>query len=148
MVFTLTKWSIKAGTSLDRALRLGTSIGKTFNLNNKSSRKIFSLVSTSKSLCVAQMMRTSNLISFVLPTLDIVEFSNTRSNFVCRAGGMSPISSKNRVPLCACSNLPRVVLIAPVNAPFSKPNISASMSSLGIAAQFNAIKSPLRRLSS
>ena len=38
--------------------------------------------------------------------------------------------------------------MAPVNAPFSKPNISASMSSLGIAAQFKAIKSPLRRLSS
>ena len=41
----------------------------------------------------------------------------------------------------------KVVFSAPVNAPFSNPNISASISSLGIAAQFKATKSPFLRLS-
>ena len=61
---------------------------------------------------------------------------------------MSPISSRNKVPLLACSNLPMVVLRAPVKAPFSKPNNSASINSLGIAAQFSAIKFPFLLLSS
>ena len=61
---------------------------------------------------------------------------------------MSPISSRKSVPLWACSNFPGVVFNAPVNAPFSKPKISASISSLGIAAQFSATNAPLRRLSS
>ena len=37
---------------------------------------------------------------------------------------------------------------APVKAPFSNPNISASINSLGIAAQFRATKLPFRLLSS
>ena len=33
--------------------------------------------------------------------------------------GTSPISSRNTVPVSACSNLPGLVVLAPVNAPFS-----------------------------
>jgi hypothetical protein len=46
---------------------------------------------------------------------------STRSSRACSACGMSPISSRNSLPPCACSNLPRCARIAPVNAPFSQP---------------------------
>ncbi len=49
---------------------------------------------------------------------------------------MSPISSKNNVPPCACSKKPRLRPDAPVNEPRSCPKSSLSMSSRGIAAQF------------
>ena len=55
---------------------------------------------------------------------------------------MSPISSKNKVPSEACSNLPALGLSAPVNEPFSCPNNSDSKSSDGIAAQLTEIKGP------
>jgi len=51
-----------------------------------------------------------------------------------------PISSKNSVPRWACSNLPRCREAAPVNAPFSCPNSSDSISSCGTAAQFRVYK--------
>ena len=61
--------------------------------------------------------------------------------------GMSPISSRNRVPPWASSNLPTLRATAPVKAPFSWPNSSDSISSSGIAAQFTSTKGPsLRRL--
>ena len=134
--------------SSERLLRLGTEIGKTFSLNNRSSRKLLLSTNNSKSLCVAQIIRTSSLISLLLPTFEIIEFSKTLSNFVWTPKGISPISSRKRVPLFACSNFPSVVFRAPVNAPFSKPNNSASINSLGIAAQLRATKFPFRRLSS
>ena len=56
------------------------------------------------------------------------------------SAGMSPISSKNRVPPLACSKRPRRWALAPVNAPFSWPNSSDSIRSLGMAAMFKAIK--------
>ena len=37
----------------------------------------------------------------------------------CIAIGISPISSRNRVPRCACSNFPTCRAAAPVNEPFS-----------------------------
>ncbi len=40
------------------------------------------------------------------PTRSISPSSCTRSNFACIVSGMSPISSKNNVPRCACSNFP------------------------------------------
>ncbi len=51
---------------------------------------------------------------------------------------ISPISSRNNVPLCASSNLPARELSAPVKAPFSWPNSSLSINSSGMAAQFTA----------
>ena len=38
----------------------------------------------------------------------------TRSIFACKAGAMSPISSRNSVPPSACSNLPMRCRTAPV----------------------------------
>ena len=40
-------------------------------------------------------------------------------SFTWMAAGTSPISSRNTVPVSACSNLPGLVMLAPVNAPFS-----------------------------
>ena len=52
---------------------------------------------------------------------------------------MSPISSRNSVPPLACSKRPKRWVAAPVKEPFSWPNSSLSINSLGIAATFKAI---------
>ena len=134
--------------SSNRSRRGGTWIGKTFSRNSRSSRNLFCVTNTLKSLWVAHTTRTSNCMSVRPPTRVTIEFSNTRSSFDCNSRFISPISSRKRVPLFACSNFPGVVLIAPVNAPFSYPNNSASIKSRGIAAQFTATNLPLRRLAS
>ena len=59
---------------------------------------------------------------------------------------MEPISSRTRVPPSANSKMPRRNDVAPVNAPFSDPNSSASMRLSGKAAQFVVKKSFLGRL--
>ncbi len=53
---------------------------------------------------------------------------------------MSPISSRKMVPLSARSNLPLRWATALVNAPFSWPKSSLSISSSGMAAQLTSIK--------
>ena len=55
---------------------------------------------------------------------------------------MSPISSKNKVPPSASSNLPDFLLNAPVKEPFSWPNNSLSINSFGIAAILIATNGP------
>src|SRR5439155_14504482 len=77
-------------------------------------------------LCVRPLPKRSNSCS-----------CNTRSNFGCSAEGISPTSSKNRVPLSAISKRPIFCAIAPVKAPFSCPKSSLSNRSSGIAAQFS-----------
>ena len=71
-----------------------------------------------------------------------IEFSSR----VCASSGMSPISSRNSVPPCACSKRPTPRAVAPVNEPFSWPKSSLSINSRGIAAMLMATKGPLRRL--
>jgi len=66
-------------------------------------------------------------------------------HLVCVFMSMSPISSRNSVPLSAHSNLPRFDATAPVNDPFSWPNNSLSMRFSGIAAQFTLTKGPAAR---
>ena len=53
---------------------------------------------------------------------------------------MSPTSSKNKVPPCACSNFPGRLATAPVNAPLTWPKSSDSMRLAGMAAQFTSTK--------
>src|SRR6516164_3278899 len=79
------------------------------------------------------------------PTRSTSPSSKTRSSLTCIANGMSPISSRNNVPLSACSNFPMWRPAAPVNAPFSCPNSSDSNSSAGTAAQFSVTNGPSRR---
>ena len=52
---------------------------------------------------------------------------------------ITPISSRNRVPPLACSNLPLCCFTADVKDPFSCPNSSLSMSSEGMAAQLTSM---------
>src|SRR3989304_2452009 len=64
----------------------------------------------------------------------------TRSSFAWRGRGISPISSRNRVPPAAWRNRPRRSRTAPVNAPRACPNSSDSRSSAGSAARLPATK--------
>src|SRR5580704_10036902 len=60
---------------------------------------------------------------------------SARRSLGCNSSGMSPISSRNSVPLLANSNRPAFCMMAPVKAPFSWPNSSLSSSPVGMAAQ-------------
>jgi hypothetical protein len=64
---------------------------------------------------------------------------------VCSASGISPISSRNSVPLSAASKRPTFLSVAPVNAPFSWPNSSLSISVSVSAAQLTATHGPAAR---
>ena len=66
--------------------------------------------------------------------------SRTRSSLTCSAVDMSPTSSSSRVPPCAAAKRPARRATAPVKAPRSWPNSSASSSVSGKAAQFTATK--------
>jgi hypothetical protein len=63
----------------------------------------------------------------------------------CISIGISPISSRNRVPWSASSKRPGFDPTAPVKAPFSYPKSSDSISVLGIAAQLILMNGPFRR---
>ena len=79
------------------------------------------------------------------PTLWNTWVSIALSTFACVCNVMSPISSRNIVPLSASSNLPLFLSVAPVKAPFSWPNNSLSINSWGIAAQLTSTKGPSAR---
>ncbi|MNG00438.1 hypothetical protein D3C84_833740 [compost metagenome] len=100
----------------------------------------------SRFLWVAAMIRTSTLWVLLLPTRSKVRSCNTRSSLTCIGNGMSPISSRNRVPPLASSKRPARLVIAPVKAPFSWPNSSLSSNSAGIAPQLTGTNGASRRL--
>ena len=72
-------------------------------------------------------------------------FPHWDCNLGCNPSGISPISSRNSVPLSAISKRPIFWAIAPVNAPFSCPKSSLSRRSKGLAAQFNLMNGRSRR---
>ena len=94
---------------------------------------------------MAARIRTSTERLRELPTGVTSPSCSTRSSFACMTRLMSPISSRKSVPPSALSNVPRRSATAPVNAPFTWPNISLSMSSAGTAAQFICTKGRSRR---
>ena len=74
---------------------------------------------------------------------------STRNSLAWSSNGISPTSSRKRVPLWASSKRPVFWATAPVKAPLSCPNNSLSRSPRGIAAQFNLMKErPWRTLKS
>jgi hypothetical protein len=87
------------------------------------------------SLFVAAIMRTLTFTVSVPPTRSNSRSCSTRSSFTCVLRLMSPISSRKSVPPSASSNRPFLRAVAPVNAPFSYPNSSDSISVSGSAAQ-------------
>ena len=104
------------------------------SLRKSPSRDIFS-----KSRLLAATIWTSTAISRSPPSLRILRSSMALSTLACKSSGISPISSKNNVPLSACSISPRWRPVAPVNAPASWPNNSDSNSSRGRAAQLSSM---------
>ena len=63
--------------------------------------------------------------------------SRKRNNPTCIGPGMSPISSRNRVPPSAAAMRPGLAVPAPVKAPFSWPKSSDSSRFSGIAPQLS-----------
>src|ERR1700723_1329028 len=70
-------------------------------------------------LMIAAEMVTPEVINFMATYSRGLICLDTRSNFGWNAAGMSPASSKNKVPLSAISKRPIFSAIAPVKAPFS-----------------------------
>ena len=70
---------------------------------------------------------------------------STRKSLACTSTGISPISSRNKVPPSASSKCPGLRCSAPVKAPFSYPKSSASRRVAGMAAAFSTIKGCLAR---
>ena len=100
----------------------------------------------SSSALVAAMMRTSTSTHSELPTRSKLPYSTTRRIFSCTSMGTVPNSSRKSVPPSALSNRPVRRVSAPVNAPFSWPNNSGSMSDGLRAEQFRAINGPCHLL--
>ena len=84
------------------------------------------------------MMRTSTWITSLVPSGSTVPSCSTRSSFACAGSGISATSSSSSVPPSAALKRPSRRLTAPVNAPRSWPNSSASSSVSGNAAQLTA----------
>ena len=80
-----------------------------------------------------------------LPSRVTSRVSSTRSSLAWVEAGISPTSSRNRVPPSAASMSPTFTLAAPVNAPFSCPNSSLSSNDSDNAAQFRQMDGPDRR---
>ena len=86
------------------------------------------------------MIRTLTLVGFVSPIFIYSPVSSILNNLACSSKAISPISSKNIVPLSASSNNPFLSFSAPVKDPALCPNISLSSNSLLNEEQLTATK--------
>jgi hypothetical protein len=82
------------------------------------------------------MTRTSTRCVRSAPSGSTSRSCSTRSSLAWSVGLIVPISSRKIVPPSASANLPRRVVVAPVNAPRTWPKSSDSSSVSGMAAQF------------
>ena len=94
---------------------------------------------------MAATTRTSTLMVRGSPMRSNSRSCSTRSIFICSDEGMVPTSSRNSVPLSACSMRPCREPTAPVKAPRTWPKSSASSSVSGIALQLMATNRCWRR---
>ncbi len=131
--------------SSSRSRSGGTEIGITLRRKYRSSRNRPAEISSSRSLFVAAITRTSTLIVRDDPSRSTSPSCSTRSTFACVLALMSPTSSRKIVPRSAISNLPTCFSVAPVNAPRSWPKSSDSISSSGMAAQLTCTNRSLAR---
>jgi len=106
-------WIIKVISSF-RWFKGGHVKGKTLILKKRSSLNRFSSINCSRSLLVAVIILTSMGMDVFVPTRWIIFSSRTLSSLTWTDKGISPISSRKRVPLWADSNLPILSLSAPV----------------------------------
>jgi hypothetical protein len=79
------------------------------------------------------------------PTRVTARSWSARRSFTWREGGISPTSSRKRVPPLAAWNRPGREATAPVKAPRTWPKSSLSISPSGMAAQFTATNGPVPR---
>ena len=110
----------------------------TFRRKKRSERNRPAATCFSMSWFVAATIRTSTRRTVSDPTGRTSPSCSTRSIFACRAAGMSPISSRNRVPPSASTKRPRLGAVAPENAPRVCPKSSLSSRLSGRAVQFTA----------
>src|SRR6266851_715527 len=100
----------------------------TFSRKKRSLRNRPCSTIAARSRLVAASTRAEIGLACVDPT-GLTSFScSARSSFACRSSGSSPISSRNTVPPSAAANSPSFARSAPVNAPFTWPNSSLSIS--------------------
>ena len=92
--------------------------GTTFKRKNRSARKCPSSISFSIDRWVAEIILTSTGTEELDPTGSTTRSCNTLSNLTCISIGISPISSRNNVPLCAATIFPIRSEMAPVKALF------------------------------
>ena len=98
-----------------------------------------------RSELVAAITRTSTRTGRPSPTRSNSRSCSTRSSLACRPALIVPTSSRKNVPLWACSSRPCRLPTAPVNAPRTWPNSSASSSDSGMAPQLSATNRSRRR---
>jgi hypothetical protein len=79
------------------------------------------------------------------PTGRTRDSCRARSSLACISRGMSPISSRKRVPPVACTSRPSLSVLASVNAPRTCPKSSLSNSCAGTAEQLMATKAASAR---
>ena len=102
----------------------------------RSSRKLPAATAARRSRLVAAITRGFTRVLRSPPTFRISPSWSARSSFACIVGAISPISSRNSVPVVASSNSPVLSRMAPVKAPRTCPNSSDSSRVSGSAAQF------------
>src|SRR5215510_3555480 len=102
-------------------------------------------MAASRSSLVAAMIHTSTASLRVLPSRRTWWSSITLSKVDWSGGDSRPISSRKIVPPFAAWKSPGLDCRAPVNAPRSQPNSSASIKVSGIAAQLTSMNGPRAR---
>ena len=98
-----------------------------------------------RSRCVAEITRKLVRTGRSAPTGNTSFWSRARSSLTCNGSGISATSSRNRVPSLACTNRPLRAPQAPVKAPSTCPNSSASASDGLSAAMLTATNAAVRR---
>ena len=131
--------------SSGRSRNGGRRTATTSSRNSRSSRKRPCRTRSARSRWVAQTSRKSTGYSRMSPT-GLTRFScKARNSRTCASSGMSPISSRNKVPPSACRKRPGWSAVAPVKAPFLCPNNSLSSRPGGNAPQLTVTKGPRAR---
>ena len=123
----------------------GIVIVMTLRRYERSSRNRPAAIIPRRSRFVAAITRTSTLSALVPPTRRYSPASRKRSSFGCSARGISPISSRNSVPLSATSTRPCLAATALVNAPFSWPKSSDSIRLSENVAQLSGMNGEAQR---
>jgi len=106
------KWSASSGMSSFLSASEGTRSGKTFSRSKRSSRNFPSATIFRRSRLVAAMIPPRNALGRLEPTGAYSRSWSTRSSLACRSRGVSPISSRKRVPSVAAASFPSRALSA------------------------------------